>query len=592
MKLSKVFAGFFALVLSAAGLLPASAFTVPDGNFIPPTAGEFIGNDFLVVEMEEQQRVQESRAFVQVFGPENKVNKYVCHDLVKDGCLAAVSEGSRKFVEINLTLPVCESASDAECIDSVAIYQAGQSPSPARFVRSVEGNTWPAFPEYNLPRGGTASIWSQPEAPHSAGTTNYAVSVQLLAGFGSVVQFKVSGFVANVTPFSDWRSSHLVTPTCQQGAAGQWETDFVTCRHPFASCVWTEGGVCGAAVHFSPGSRVKLSIRGSNTISGWFSGRVQDPFIDVTPISATQNLISVDASPIVTPLLKAAVRSSTATPEIKALFADCIELRTTGNCWTFADSRSRRSVQMVSAYRSAVGDAATYSRNPWFIRSEAPLVGNRVGNPCLASNNRVLGIIATNAMVYQSGVPDFSRGYLDYWVAGMHYEPDKKTPFLGTYDLVMRSDVARCLYGFSKAPIKASITVTGPGETNVATKVVSESNGWLKLAAYGFTFSEKNIQVKLTQAQSRTLTKSTARTVTLTSKQRAEVKAVLAKSSGNTKFICTGTFVRPADRALALQRARAACNYAKAQNKNYSFFAQAKVTKAASFDGRVMLNSK
>jgi hypothetical protein len=74
----------------------------------------------------------------------------------------------------------------------------------------------------------------------------------------------------------------------------------------------------------------------------------------------------------------------------------------------------------------------------------------------------------------------------------------------------MRSDTARCLYGFSKAPVSATISVTGSnGETKTATTVVSEKNGWLKMAAYGFTFSSPTISVKLTQAGAATAKKTT-----------------------------------------------------------------------------------
>jgi hypothetical protein len=70
----------------------------------------------------------------------------------------------------------------------------------------------------------------------------------------------------------------------------------------------------------------------------------------------------------------------------------------------------------------------------------------------------------------------------------------------------MRSDVARCLYRFSKAPLSASISVSGEGDKNIATTVVGEKGGWLKLAAYGFTFSNKTIKVKLTQKKQTTIT--------------------------------------------------------------------------------------
>jgi hypothetical protein len=82
----------------------------------------------------------------------------------------------------------------------------------------------------------------------------------------------------------------------------------------------------------------------------------------------------------------------------------------------------------------------------------------------------------------------------------LHYGPDGKTPNLGTYDLVLRSDAARCLYGFSSAPVSATVSIAGAdGSQSVATTVVTEKDGWLKMKAAGFTFSEKQIKVKITQ---------------------------------------------------------------------------------------------
>ena len=64
----------------------------------------------------------------------------------------------------------------------------------------------------------------------------------------------------------------------------------------------------------------------------------------------------------------------------------------------------------------------------------------------------------------------------------------------------MRSDVARCIYKFSNAPIKASISVvTADGNNDVATTVSNETGGWLYLSANNFTFSAPTIQVKLSQ---------------------------------------------------------------------------------------------
>jgi hypothetical protein len=64
----------------------------------------------------------------------------------------------------------------------------------------------------------------------------------------------------------------------------------------------------------------------------------------------------------------------------------------------------------------------------------------------------------------------------------------------------MRSDVARCVYGFSKAPINATISITSDdGTPQVATTVIGERNGWLYLQAKNFEFSAPIIKAKLTQ---------------------------------------------------------------------------------------------
>jgi hypothetical protein len=83
---------------------------------------------------------------------------------------------------------------------------------------------------------------------------------------------------------------------------------------------------------------------------------------------------------------------------------------------------------------------------------------------------------------------------------------------MNSYDLALRSDVARCLYGFTAAPIGATIEVVSQfGEKQVAVTTVNEKNGWLHLAAKGFTFSAPTVSVKLTQqAQAPTALKKTS----------------------------------------------------------------------------------
>lgn len=163
------------------------------------------------------------------------------------------------------------------------------------------------------------------------------------------------------------------------------------------------------------------------------------------------------------------------------------------------------------------------------------LVGQ--GNRCLSDTSKVLGIVTTNAMVYQGQAPEFQSGALIYKVGGLHYLPDGKSEAEGTYDLVMRSETARCLYGFSKAPVSAEVAViSASGEAKVATTVVSEKGGWLRMAAYGFTFSAPTISVKLSQVAPVTTKKTTITCVSTRNKKLTKkVTAVSAKCPAGYK---------------------------------------------------------
>jgi hypothetical protein len=126
---------------------------------------------------------------------------------------------------------------------------------------------------------------------------------------------------------------------------------------------------------------------------------------------------------------------------------------------------------------------------------------------CFRKKNRVNGFVSTNATIYSAGPPRLIKGTLDYTVAAPHLRSNGDET-LGRYQLIMRSDVARCVYGFGSAPVTASVSVANSnGIAQVATTSVTESDGWLSLNADNFTFSASTIKVKLSQAKGkRTLT--------------------------------------------------------------------------------------
>jgi hypothetical protein len=157
-------------------------------------------------------------------------------------------------------------------------------------------------------------------------------------------------------------------------------------------------------------------------------------------------------------------------------------------------------IDELKTWLPAVNDKATAVPSMWSVRSlrNDELIG---ANSCFKSSAKVTGIVTTNATQYSAGPPEFDKeeSSLVYKVAAPHYSSNGDV-FKGSYDLLIRSDIARCVYGFSKAPIKAELSIiSSDGTPQIATTVLGERNGWVSLSAKNFEFSAPVIKAKLTQ---------------------------------------------------------------------------------------------
>jgi hypothetical protein len=306
-------------------------------------------------------------------------------------------------------------------------------------------------------------------------------------------------------------------------------------------CLVFDDKYCAQHSVFEEGTRIKVDLRVTNELGGWFHGRIKDPLITIQQSTPTSNLVSVDAEAIMIPRLTHVVEENSLDEIEGKLFSQTF--------WGGAAPRElyagpladtgAKGFAFVNALREKVGDASAGSTSTWNFNS----ISAGSGSDCLNQTGKVLGIVSTNATVFESTAPKFDDGQLAYKVSGLHYQKDKKTENLGTYDLVINSDVARCLYGFTKAPISASVSITGGSDQKIATTVVNERDGWLKLAAYGFTYSEKVLQVKLSQAAEVKPTPTPSATPSATVKPIVTKKIVIVCMKG--KVIKKVTAIKP-----------------------------------------------
>ncbi len=498
--------------------------------------------------------------------------------------------------KLNLTaqsiLSICSGPSDGACVESLRAQVSGSSWVEAKFLRGVEGQDYEA-PSQGAVRAGEISLWEIPGFEHSGGGTSYAVVVKLRQSFNLATQkFEASALSANVSPFST-RSGGSVPVSYENSSTGQVR---VNTRHD-PSCIWEDTSGCGQLEEFPPNVKVELQVRAPKTITGWFRGRLQTPEIKIDEISTASNRISVTGLTVNVPRIAILATAEGTPASILPILESTGGKNGTGQLFggraikDFFSNQGERLFEVLNGLRTTVKDSAQGTSTLWnFTTTET-----QSSQPCFSNKNEVLGIVTTNASAYLGDPPAFSEGFLNYKVAGMHYAADGKSLNLGTYDLIMNSAVARCLYGFSSAPVQASIQVINEGgEATVATTQVSESDGWLKLSAYGFTFSEKNIQVKLSQFTPKnfTLTKFSGKSTRLSSTQTKALNDILAGSEGASTATCTGFFVKQSEKSIALARARVACKVLSASRPDWVVTAGTKLTKSTSNNSRVSVGIK
>ena len=483
-------------------------------------------------------------------------------------CLSFTTENCRlergSKVQAHAILPVCEGA-EGNCIESFYLETSTSGRVKAEHITGFPtGFGFPTLEQLGTPAGSSPSLWRVPGVTHQGGSDLYVVSVNssFLVADGLVVYY--GGISASIYPVIELTGPRYKPSVVQQtllDGRSTWVHDNGE-QGSNEGCALTTTGKCWARDEFGPGVRAELSVRASNQIAGWLHGRLASPNISIKPVSSTQNLITVNAEPVEIPIMYAEVQYSTLTSDEKKLFEASFGGGgfANGKRWLKFPSFENRSRTLISRFAKSVGEKAAATKSSWQFNT---ITNNQAQASCFANQTGLVGLVTTNAMAYDQAAPEFKDGALNYSVAGLHYLPDGRKA-IGVYDLLIRSDVARCLYGFTNAPVSAKISVlTSDGESVVATTQVSERDGWLKLAAYGFTFSEKKIAVRVTQPQSASLNKFKSTQVKLNFWQQSQARIFASKAAGASKVICNATYFGSKNKRVATNQAKSACDYLK-----------------------------
>jgi len=430
-------------------------------------------------------------------------------------------------------LPVCKDLSDVNCLEEVGAIRPDGSKVVGKFDNYFPlkaENEFVGNPAFKLPSGTSGALFTIPGVTHKGGDL-YFVSFKLAGGVNKVNKTSsLEAFETRITPVQLQKSGET-TGTCGVAIGcpnAGWAMNMTSKmwgnqasgfdgKH---SCVATSAvdAMCAQRFSFPEETRFYLKSRVNLNPTGWLHGRISNPNLEFVE-KAGITTISLEAMPVRVPTVYKSYKWNEMPETLKSqLDASTGHFKLGGTGFTRVPyslsetdpfkrnyiSSPRPSAQFgideLKAWLPTVDDKATAVPSMWSIRS---LRGDELGNAnnCFKSESNVTGIVTTNATQYSGGPPEFDKreASLVYKVAAPHYSSNGGV-FKGTYDLLMRSDIARCVYGFSKAPIKAELTiVSANGTPQIATTVLGEKNGWVSLSAKNFEFSAPVIKAKLTQ---------------------------------------------------------------------------------------------
>lgn len=476
------------------------------------------------------------------------INNWLCSSISDPKCAKATGGYYRAM------LPMCSSETDKDCIVSVEAINPSGEVLRGNFVEYIYGNSHPTEFKgdglYTPMHASDPSIWRISGAEHGYGN-EYGVVVGLTNGIqvGSP-RFEDTGFFMNIYPISRMKTEFSVPdmngysnyPKCIESedskgvkflgcGGGAQEFGKYRCALKMIS-----DATCLLQHAFPTDFRFRITTRLAHEPAGMFHGRLVDPSISIAQEDKATR-VSVEAGSVRVPILYSGDDYNKLPVELQKYWDQCIGSGTCrgssrqaqGNDWAdplhrniqdYAQPYGERSLKLIETFSKSTKETSVAAPSSWNIRTLGA-DQMRSATACFKSGKGFVGVVSTNSTTYSEGPPSFAGGELNYKVASLHFL-SKGEVFKGSYNLILRSDVARCLYRFSNAPISATISIlSADGKSQVATTVVNEKNNWLYLSANGFTFSSPTVRVKLTQESSKVSSDATKSEVLALPKSRS-----------------------------------------------------------------------
>ena len=461
-------------------------------------------------------------------------DEYECKELGNGDC--GYGFNLKFSYSATVVYPPCLESLDGPCIEKFELRQGDGEWEEASYIRSIFAPTRNAEPSLGFPKAGSMSLWRSKSTPHAGGEKTYAIYVLSEGSASAAQQTQLAGVKARIIPFTEVPGEfpeQKFSPSKDVIVNGVNYGKRITTSQFEPFSVWSDRLGRGIVAEWSKETSARLTLRVPSRFNGWIGGRFSNVDFDLQNYSRSLNRLKISGAPVSIAEVQLSIPIKDIPQKLREIYPIKDPPEIAG--YFLGGATHKISSRVLEAIRDYSKDRATRSRTFWGFESVA--AGS---NKCLSDSSRIVGFVSTNALTYMNTAPSFEDGRLKYSVAGMHFD-EKGEVIKGNYDLVLRSDAARCLYGFTDAPVDAVVSVTyGDKEESIATSVVGEKNGWLFVSAKNFTFSSPTIEVALSQPKTTSSTSPTPTSEKTTVSSKPLVKKTIICVKSSTKKKITG----------------------------------------------------
>ncbi len=405
-------------------------------------------------------------------------------------------------------LGMCDSTNTVDCVESISAKKEDGTDLPVTYagnfpldnIREYKGNS-----NLNLPNGKSSFLLDIPGAPHKAGST-YLVNATMFGFKGpSMAKFKPIRFSLAVNAVSIETGNFLpAQQSLENSDYSRLAPGLDVGWKGVSKCAQSSATQCAAKQSLPTDIVFSAKLRLKTKINGWLYGRASNVDAAVSTDSKGIQRVEISGRPVISPSIFGWVEKANAPKSLVSFYnkmSDFDFRKGSGypneSLLRYFNPEEDYSLSEMALWLPILKDTAAAAPTYWHFMT----MEHGFANSCLSSDSKLIGIVNTNASGFKYGPPEFNKklGTLDYKVLAPHYLPDGST-FQGSYDLWIDASVARCIYGFTSAPITATVSiVTDKSTTIISTSTVKATSKFIKLGAYGFTFSNPTLRVKLTQ---------------------------------------------------------------------------------------------